>query len=188
MKYRRYLCLALAVLMVALCASCGMYGSSVLDPTPAPEKEEPPFHEDEAAPEEKEPIPVQEKEPVPEETPEPEDEEPAGEEEPEPTAEPKPTAEPVPAVRPGTYTGTDGSVLTVSDDGACAYETEVILTVNGQNVSETVTFLGEVDAEGIISFEKVTYRGMDITSMAAKAGYDNAGRWEDAANAIYKNS
>lgn len=100
---------------------------------------------------------------------------------PMPTATPVPTPEPL---RPGTYTGTDGSVLKVNADGTCTYETELSGTVNGRPMTGRVTFHGTAQ-DGAFSFTRVTYFGLDLTEMARAAGYADAGPWEAAAAALY---
>lgn len=130
-------------------------------------------------------------EPVVEPTPEPV---------PEPTAEPTPvpTAKPVPqpvydipapeeeqGVRPGTYTGSDGSILIVEEDGACTYETEVSGKINGKAMSAALVFHGVVGEDGVFSFDKVMYGALDLTALAAAAGYTDASPWEAAAAIIY---
>lgn len=123
-----------------------------------------------------------------------------------PAAEPEPSAEPGPAsseepgsleateepdagseekeLRPGTYVGADDSVLTVAEDGTCTYETMIAEPEDGAPLDGPVTFHGTVD-NGVISFEKVTYYGLDITALAAQAGYDDGSYWENEAIAIY---
>lgn len=96
---------------------------------------------------------------------------------------PKPDPTPLPLV-PGTYTGSDGSVLTVKADGTCTYETTLTGTVNGKQMEGRVTFHGTVEA-GEFSFTKVTYFGVDLTEMAKSAGYTSAVYWETAAGVIY---
>lgn len=125
--------------------------------------------------------------------------EPTSEPVPEPTAEPTPvpTAKPVPqpvydipapeveqGVRPGTYTGNDGSVLIVNIDGTCTYETEVSGKINGKAMSADLVFHGTVE-NGEFSFDKVMYGGLDLTALAAAAGYTDASPWEAAAAIIY---
>lgn len=100
---------------------------------------------------------------------------------PAPTAVPEPT--PVP-LRPGTYEGSDGSVLEVKEDGTCAYETEISGTVNGAPMTGRITFHGTVEG-GRFSFTKVTYLGLDVTGVAAASGYEDASYWERAAAIIY---
>lgn len=116
------------------------------------------------------PTPAPTATPVPTSTPEP-----------VPTSTPAPT--PVP-LRPGTYTGSDGSVLTVKSDGTSTYETELSGTVNGRQMSGRVTFHGTVE-EGVFSFTRVTYFGLDLTEIARSAGYSDASYWEQAAAILY---
>lgn len=99
------------------------------------------------------------------------------------------SAEPVPAgwgdtLRPGTYTDADGSVLKVSEDGTCTYDTVISGAINGEAMTGTVTFHGTVE-DGKISFTKITYFGLDITALAAAAGYSDPAYWEAAAQSIY---
>lgn len=101
----------------------------------------------------------------------------------EPSGEPTEEAEPVPLV-PGTYEGSDGSTLKVKRDGSCTYETVVSGTVNGKAMSGRLTFHGTVD-NGEFSFTKVTFFGLDLTAIAASAGYTDASYWETAAGIIY---
>lgn len=121
---------------------------------------------------------------------------------PEPTAEPTPRATPVPpptivtapvttpapveadTLRPGTYEGVDGSVLTVEADGTCTFVTEVSGKINGKAMSADLTFHGTVE-NGVFSFDKVTYGAIDLTAIAAAAGYSNAAPWEASAAIIY---
>lgn len=126
--------------------------------------------------------------------------EPAFESTPAPAVEPTPvpTAKPVPqpvydipapeveqGVRPGTYTGNDGSVLTVKSDGTCTYETEVSGKINGKAMSAALVFHGVVGEDGTFSFDKVMYGALDLTALAAAAGYTDASPWEAAAAIIY---
>ena len=119
-----------------------------------------------------------------------------------PAAEPAPTvpptAEPVPPPvydipapeagedepRPGVYTGSDESVLTVQEDGSCTYETELSGKLNGKSMTASVTFHGTV-AGGVFTFDKITYGALDLTALAAAAGYTDASPWEAAAAIIY---
>lgn len=124
---------------------------------------------------------------------------------PEPTPEPTPTATPVPppafvspaapaettepasgaeTLRPGTYEGADGSTLVVNADGTCTLETEVSGKINGKAMSAMLTFHGVVE-EGAFSFDKVTYGTIDLTAIAAAAGYTDAAAWETTAALIY---
>ncbi|MCD8117412.1 MAG: hypothetical protein LUE21_09925 [Oscillospiraceae bacterium] len=98
----------------------------------------------------------------------------------EATAAPEST----PSLRAGTYEGEDGSVLTVNEDGSCTYKTEISGTINGQAMTGSVTFHGTVE-DGTFTFTRITYMGMDITSMAAAAGYSDASYWEAAAASLY---
>jgi hypothetical protein len=121
---------------------------------------------------------------------------------PVPTATPAPTATPLPTVAPtpeptpeptapplqaGTYEGSDGSVLTVEKDGTCTYETTLSGTVNGKAMSGKITFHGTV-TDGVFSFTKVTYMGLDVTAVAKNSGYDDASYWEQAAAILYAGS
>ena len=121
------------------------------------------------------------------------------EDEPEPTEEPETTQEPdsgepsqgpasseepVDTLRPGTYTGDAGSVLTVNEDGTCTFETVLSGIVDGTELEGAVIFHGTVE-NGQFSFTKVTYYGLDITALAAQAGYDDAGEWETEAGELY---
>ena len=121
---------------------------------------------------------------------------------PEPTAEPTPRATPVPpptivtapvttpapveadTLRPGTYEGVDGSVLTVEADGTCTFVTGVSGKINGKAMSADLTFHGTVE-NGVFSFDKVTYGAIDLTAIAAAAGYSDAAPWEASAAIIY---
>ncbi len=128
--------------------------------------------------------------------------EPSGEPAPTPTAEPTPKVTPVPpptivtapvptpapveaeALRPGTYEGADGSVLTVNRDGTCTFVTQVSGKINGKAMSADLTFHGVVEA-GEFAFDKVTYGAIDLTGIAAAAGYTDAAPWEACAAIIY---
>ncbi len=103
---------------------------------------------------------------------------------PEPPSAPEHAAGNSGELRPGRYTGPDGSVLNVTEDGACTYETLVSGTIDGQEMSGPIVFHGTVE-DGRISFVKVTYYGLDITALAAAAGYDDPSAWEAAAESIY---
>ncbi len=127
---------------------------------------------------------------------------PPGEDEPSPSPEPSPSQTPAAeettpasgepsgasadagALRPGTYEAGDGSVLEVAEDGTCTYETVISGTVNGEPMSGAVTFHGSVE-NGDIVFTKITYFGLDITALAAAAGYDDPSYWEAAAQSLY---
>jgi hypothetical protein len=128
-----------------------------------------------------------EAEPSPAETPAPT---------PAPTATPLPTVAPTPEPTPeptalplqaGTYEGSDGSVLKVEKDGTCTYETTLSGTVNGKAMSGKITFHGTV-TDGVFSFTKVTYMGLDVTAVAKNSGYDDASYWEQAAAILYAGS
>ena len=92
--------------------------------------------------------------------------------------------EPVLPLVPGTYEAEDGSVLTVKKDGACTYETEVSGEVNGNALSGRLTFHGTLE-DGAFSFTKVTFYGLDLTGIAANAGYTDASHWESEAARLY---
>ena len=163
MKSTRIVCLLLAALMTLLCAACAM-GAPLGETAPeeAGAQQEPPITEEQdAAPEEAA----------------------AGEEAAPEEEAPAPTEEPAP--REGTYKSEDGAVLKVEKNGECSYKTTITAIVSGKEMTDTVTFYGTVDGAGSFSFTKVTYHGMDITSMAAKAGYDDASQWEAEAAALY---
>ena len=102
---------------------------------------------------------------------------------PTPTPTPTPVPTPVPLV-PGTYKGSDGSVLKVKADGSCTFETEVSGTVNGKAMTGRLTFHGTVE-EGTFSFTKVTYLGLDLTEIARASGFTSAAVWEQQAAALY---
>lgn len=136
-----------------------------------------------------EPAPVVTPEPTPVPTP-------AATVVPPPAFEPAaslPAAETAPApmeeksdLRPGTYVGSDGSILTVNEDATCTYETEVSGKINGKAMTAALVFHG-VYENGAFSFDKVTYGALDLTALAAAAGYTDAAPWETAAGIIYGN-
>lgn len=99
---------------------------------------------------------------------------------------PVPTAAPAGenGLRAGVYEGVDGSVLTVSADGTATFVTEVSGKVNGKAMSADLTFHG-VWENGGFSFDKVTYGAIDLTAIAAAAGYTDASAWETTAALIY---
>lgn len=103
-----------------------------------------------------------------------------------PSGEATEEAEPLPLV-PGTYQGSDGSELEVEKDGTCTYETLVSGKVNGKAMSARLTFHGTLEDDGF-SFTKVTFFGLDLTSIAASAGYTDATYWETAAGIIYEDA
>ena len=92
--------------------------------------------------------------------------------------------EPVLPLVPGEYESGDGAVLTVKEDGSCTYETEVSGVVNGSAMSGRLTFHGTLE-DGAFSFTKVTFYGMDLTAIAASAGYTDGSLWEEEAAALY---
>ena len=102
---------------------------------------------------------------------------------PAPTPEPTPAPTPVPLVA-GTFTGSDGSVLVVNDDGTCTYETTLTGTVNNIRAEGRITFHGTVE-EGVFAFTKVMYYGLDVTEIGRANGYSNYSYWEQAASLIY---
>ena len=164
--------IALAALLALAAAGCGEMS--------APEKEQPPVPVVTAEPDPNPPVaarkPVTEAvavPPAPSATPTP-----------TPTPTPIPTPEPTPSLRPGEYVGSDGSVLNVGSDGSCTYETELSGTVNGQRMKGRVTFHGTVE-DGVFTFTKITYFGLDLTAIAKAAGYGDASYWETAAAIIY---
>lgn len=146
----------------------------------------------ESEPATQEPAPVVTPEPTPESTPEPTPaptivpppafEEPAALPEAE-AAEPAAQTE-TGELRPGTYVGSDGSILIVNEDATCTYETEVSGKINGKAMTAALVFHG-VYENGGFSFEKVTYGALDLTALAAAAGYTDASPWETAAAVIY---
>ena len=79
------------------------------------------------------------------------------------------------------YRGEDGTVLAVRPDGTCVYM--VPAGPYGGDVNEEIVFEGTVD-EGTITFTSVSYFGMDITALAQQAGLDSA-QWEAEAAALY---
>ena len=87
-------------------------------------------------------------------------------------------------LRPGTYVGSDGSILIVNEDATCTYETEVSGKINGKAMTASLVFHG-VYENGGFSFDKVTYGALDLTALAAAAGYTDASPWESAAAIIY---
>ena len=162
--------IALAALLALAAAGCGEMS--------APEKEQPPVPVVTAEPDPNPPVaarkPVTEAVAVT----------PAPSATPTPTPTPIPTPEPTPSLRPGEYVGSDGSVLNVGSDGSCTYETELSGTVNGQRMKGRVTFHGTVE-DGVFTFTKITYFGLDLTAIAKAAGYGDADYWETAAAIIY---
>lgn len=102
-----------------------------------------------------------------------------------PTAAPEPTPEPasLPLV-PGVFTGSDGSVLTVEADGTCTYEATVTGTINNVPAEGRLTFCGTLE-DGVFSFTKVMYYGLDVTEIGRASGYSDYSRWEQAAALIY---
>ena len=101
-------------------------------------------------------------------------------------ATPAPVEEESSGLRPGTYVGSDGSVLTVNEDATATYETEVSGKINGKAMTAALVFHG-VYENGAFSFDKVTYGALDLTALAAAAGYTDAAPWEAAAGIIYGN-
>lgn len=104
----------------------------------------------------------------------------------EPAATPAPTEAAVAKadLRPGVYVGSNGSTLTVEEDGSCTYETEVSGKLNGKAMTAVLVFHGAYENGGF-SFDKVTYGALDLTTLAAAAGYTDASPWEAAAAALY---
>ena len=191
--------LAAAAVMLAL-SGCGKEPAPAEPAAPAPAAHEavmpdpnPPVARKEApevpaAPAAKtpeEPSSEPSSEPAPEESPEPT---PKATPVPPPTIVTAPVPTPVPkepdALRPGTYEGADGSVLTVEADGTCTLVTEVSGKVNGKSMSADLTFHGTVEA-GTFAFDKVTYGRLDLTAIAAAAGYTDASPWEAVAEILY---
>ena len=85
---------------------------------------------------------------------------------------------------PGTFTGSDGSVLTVMADGTCTYETTLTGTINGIRAEGRITFHGTVH-EGIFIFTRAMYYGLDVTELGRASGYTDYSVWERAAATIY---
>ena len=114
--------------------------------------------------------------------------------EPTPVPTPAPTVVPPPAfetgasapdiLHPGTYVGSDGSILIVNEDATATYETEVSGKINGKAMTASLVFHG-VYENGGFTFDKVTYGALDLTALAAAAGYTDASPWETAAAIIY---
>ena len=88
---------------------------------------------------------------------------------------------------PGAYEGEDGSVLTLEEDGTCAFETTVSGSINGVRTSARLTFRGAAE-DGAFSFTRVMFYDLDLTSIAAALGYTDASLWESAAAAVYAQS
>lgn len=121
--------------------------------------------------------------------------EPSGEASPEPVVTPAPTPSPTPVPAPeptaapfgsvpGTYTGEDGSELVVEADGTVKYTTEVSGKINGSPMAADLTFHGAVEGDGFL-FDKVTYKGIDLTAIAAANGITDASPWQEAARQLY---
>lgn len=192
MRLYRFAALVAALCLMGTMASCGKKNEENLPvEIPAPAAVQTPVWEESAsgempaptaepAPASEEPAPVA---PTPEPTPEP-----------SPVPTPAPTVVPPPAfemgatapdvLRPGTYVGSDGSVLTVNEDATATYETDVSGKINGKAMTASLVFHG-VYENGGFSFDKVTYGALDLTALAAAAGYTDASPWETAAAIIY---
>lgn len=153
-----------------------------------PVQEEPEASQEPASAEPVEPTPVVTPEPTPEPTP-------------APTVVPPPAFETAAAIpekaeaapvetesdlRSGTYVGSDGSILIVNEDATCTYETTVSGKINGKAMTAVLVFHG-VYENGGFSFDKVTYGALDLTALAAAAGYSDATPWETAAGILYGN-
>ena len=162
---KRVLCAA--VLAAALCLCLAGPALAAADPDPLPPVDSPIEQMSDAALEMIEEAPLQE---------------PSGEaSSEEPSAE---ATEEIEAPVPGKYESEDGSVLNVGSDGTCTYETVVSGTVNGRAMSGRLTFHGTVE-NGVFSFTKVTFFGLDLTDIAKDAGYTDAAVWEEEAAALY---
>ena len=112
-------------------------------------------------------------------------EEPASEEpEEEPEEEPVEEPEEEFSLVPGTYEGENESVLTVEEDGSCAYETLVSGTIGEAPVSAWLTFRGTLE-NGEITFDSVWFGDIDLTQVALSAGLEDASGWEAAAELLY---
>ena len=81
---------------------------------------------------------------------------------------------------PEIFTGEDGSVLTMESDGSCTYEVFLTGTVNGLRSEGRVVFHGRAE-DGVFTFEKVTWYGLDVTQIARASGYTTFTYWEKAA-------
>ncbi len=189
--------LVLGLTLVSLMAACGKKKEAAAEAIPVPVDTSSYAATDsgEMAPASSEPsaeMASQELAPAPTAEPTPL---PTEEASPMPTA--MPTAKPVPQpvydlpvseaeeqLRPGTYTGSDGSVLIVNGNGTCTYEATVSGKINGKAMSAALVFHGTVE-KGVFSFDKVMYGALDITALAAAAGYTDASPWETAAAIIY---
>lgn len=95
------------------------------------------------------------------------------------------TAEQAPAITAGQYTYSDGTVLTVSEDGSLTYEPKIYGYVAGVPVAGTVKFSGTVDEQGNVTLTKALYRGIDITKGGARNGDTIEQQWVDYAAAMY---
>ena len=79
------------------------------------------------------------------------------------------------------YRSEDGAVLAVRPDGTCTYL--VPAGPYGGEENGEIVFEGTV-ADGVFSFTSVSYFGIDITALAQQAGLDSA-HWEADAAALY---
>lgn len=169
-----------AALLTLLCG-CGKSAADNETPEPAAAETVAPSGEASAAPApsgEASAAPAPTPTPTPAPTPEPT---------PSPTPEPTPESTPAPTPLPlvaGTFTGSDGSILTVEADGTCTYETTLTGTVNNIRAEGRITFYGTVE-HGVFSFTKVMYYGLDVTEIGRANGYTSYSYWEKAAAVIY---
>ena len=158
MRYGKALCLALAMVMAALCAGCG--GGQVLSDLDTLAHTDlgeilSEALEGESRSSQPERAPI---------LPEEDDE-----------------ARSAFAQEGDVYQGEDGAVLAVRPDGTCVYM--VPAEPYGGDPNEEIVFEGTVDG-GTITFTSVSYFGMDITALAQQAGLDSA-QWEAEAAALY---
>lgn len=167
---KRMLCAAILAAALCMCLAGPALAAAAPDPLPPEEPISGEAFPDESASPSREP------------SGEASSDEPTEEPSEEPSAEPEEET-PLPLV-PGRYEGEDGGVLNVKEDGTCTYETMVSGTVNGRAMSGRLTFHGTVE-DGVFSFTKVTFFGLDLTRQAKEAGYTDAAHWEQEAAALY---
>ena len=85
----------------------------------------------------------------------------------------------------GTYVYTDGSYITVEEDGTVWYVPYAYGTVAGVPVNGQVFFRGAVNEWGVVTLQTAFYRGVDVTRRGGLYGSELESMWTEYAQSMY---